>query len=225
MLSVLSFLQELQTHNNRDWFEAHRTQYREAQQHFNAFTAELIRGVEAFDPSVRNVDVKDCTYRIYRDIRFSPDKSPYKNHFGAYICPGGRKSGYAGYYFHIEPEQGHYIGGSLLACGVYCPDKAVLASIREEICDQGEAFVQAVRQAEGFGWDEEYKLKKVPQGFPKDSPYADYLKYKDYTLLQYIPQELLADDRQLMQFCLRELKKTVAFNTILNRAVAYALGQ
>jgi len=78
MEKVLQFLNELQKNNNRIWFEDHKQEYREALEIFNSFTENLIAGIATFDPSVRNLSLKDCTYRIYRDVRFSPDKSPYK---------------------------------------------------------------------------------------------------------------------------------------------------
>lgn len=86
------------------------------------FTAKAIDGIAAFDPSVRGLTVKDCTWRIYRDTRFSPDKTPYKTHMGAFVAPRGKKGGYSGYYFHVEPvwderswSQGHHHYGALLS--------------------------------------------------------------------------------------------------------------
>ena len=105
MKRVIEFLQNLVANNNKVWFDAHKDEYLLAKKVFEDFTEQLIAKVEAFDPSVKGLKVKDCTYRIYRDVRFSKDKSPYKTHMGCYICRGGKKSGYSGYYFHVATEQ------------------------------------------------------------------------------------------------------------------------
>lgn len=224
MESVIRFLEALQQHNDRTWFEANKRLYLDAQQQFNAFAEQLIAGISSFDSSVSGLTVKQCTYRIYRDIRFSPDKSPYKTHMGAYICPKGRKSGYAGYYFHLEPKGAGYLDGSLLACGLYQPDKEIVKSVREEIVDNGEAFDAAVKAAEGFSWDGEPELKRMPQGFPEDFPFAGYLKRRDFSLAKPIPKGLVKA-KDLMEFSLESFEKVKAYNAILNRAVAYVYGE
>ncbi|MDD2611849.1 MAG: DUF2461 domain-containing protein, partial [Bacteroidales bacterium] len=104
MKTILSFLNQISDNNNKSWFDAHKSEYVAANETFNSFIEKLIVGIASFDPSIKGITVKDCTYRFYRDIRFSTNKMPYKTHFGAYICPYGKKSGYAGYYFHIEPK-------------------------------------------------------------------------------------------------------------------------
>ena len=134
MKSVIDFLVGLRSDNSKEWFDAHKAEYKAAKAEFEDFTAQLIDGIAGFDPSVRGLAVKDCTYRIYRDIRFSNDKTPYKTHMGAYICRGGKKSGNAGYYFHVEPAgDGGMIGGHLLTAGLYMPEPEVLRSVREDI--------------------------------------------------------------------------------------------
>ncbi len=95
MKEIITFLQELQQNNNREWFIANKTRYTTLQARFNAFVNELIGEISQFDDSITGLTAKDCTYRIYRDVRFSADKSPYKIHMGAFICPGGKKSGYS----------------------------------------------------------------------------------------------------------------------------------
>ena len=100
MDTILAYLRNLEANNNKPWFDAHKNEYQEARAHFNAIIEQLIEGVMAFDPSVKGVGIKESTYRIHKDMRFSKDGLPYKTHFGAYICRGGKKSGYSGYYFH-----------------------------------------------------------------------------------------------------------------------------
>ena len=102
MKIVLDFINQLSLNNNKEWFDKNKSFYQEAKHCFETFTQQLIANIETFDPTIRGLQVKDCTYRIYRDLRFSKDKTPYKTHFGAYICPNGKKSGLGGYYFHLE---------------------------------------------------------------------------------------------------------------------------
>ena len=103
MKQVVEFLTLLHENNDKAWFDSHKEMYKRALSCFEVFTAKLIDGIAAFDPSVRGLTVKDCTWRIYRDTRFSPDKTPYKTHMGAFVAPRGKKGGYSGYYFHVEP--------------------------------------------------------------------------------------------------------------------------
>ena len=115
MEQVLTFLRELARNNNRDWFNANKNLYQGSLDHFRGLTGELIRGIASFDPSLGNLEAKDSIFRIYKDVRFSKDKSPYKTHFGCWMTKGGRKSTDAGYYFHLEPEK------TFLAAGVWMP--------------------------------------------------------------------------------------------------------
>ena len=101
--------------NDREWFDAHRAEWTHVKGLWADFTAELIEGVASFDPSVRGLRPQDCTYRIARDTRFSADKRPYKSWLGTFIAPRGKKSGYAGYYFHVEPVGDGLVGNHLLA--------------------------------------------------------------------------------------------------------------
>lgn len=209
---IISFLSDLKANNNREWFEANKPRYRELQAEFDDFTKEMISGITTFDPSVKGVEVKDCTYRIYRDVRFSPNKEPYKTYMGAYICPNGKKSGYSGYYFHFEPNH------SILAVGLHCPEPKVIKSVRDEIFDNGDEFVKSMQIAKGFTLDESTKLQRTPKGFPQGSNYDDLLRLKDFTLIE--PLDINRKD--LREYFLGEFSKTVKFNEILNRAVKYA---
>ena len=145
---------------------------------------------------MRGLRPQDCTYRIARDTRFSPDKSPYKTYIGAYIAPKGKKSGFAGYYFHIEPCCDSLVCCNLLSAGAVCIEPTVLrvdprGGARQRRGDRGGdpegQRVPAVRASN--------RLKRVPTGFPVDSPYAEMLKLKDFYLEQPIAEEfLLAPD-------------------------------
>lgn len=134
MKQVVEFLTLLHENNDKAWFDSHKEMYKRALSCFEEFTAKLIDGIAAFDPSVRGLTVRDCTWRIYRDTRFSPDKTPYKTHMGAFIAPRGKKGGYSGYYFHVEPvwNERSWSHGHQLTTGLYCPLPEVLRSVRDE---------------------------------------------------------------------------------------------
>ena len=178
MEDIIRFLEQLRRHNNREWFEANKLWYRDVKARFDGLVARLIDAIAAFDPSVAGLAVKDCTYRIYRDTRFSSNKEPYKTHFGAYFCPRGKKSGYAGYYFHVEPQGDGLIGGHLLSAGLYMPE-------------------------------------------PNDSPYVEYLKLKDVYLEKFVDDRFMLQ-ADLVESVARELRATMPFIALLNRAVDYA---
>lgn len=215
------FLAELSRNNRREWFEAHRPHYLRAKEVFERFVAELIEGIASFDHSVAGLTVRDCTYRIYRDTRFSPDKTPYKNHMGAYVAPHGKKSGYAGYYFHLEPGDGDHPGHSLLSAGLYCPEPLVLRSVREEIVDHGAEFAASLDAARGFRIYEGNKLRRLPAGFAPGTPYDELLKLRDVYVERPIEADFLhADD--LLDRTVAAFRTTEPLVRQLNRAVHYA---
>lgn len=222
MKEVVDFLRRLHDHNERAWFEAHRAEWLHLQERFHAFAGGLIEGIASFDPSVAGLAVKDCTYRIYRDVRFSRDKSPYKTWHGIFVAPHGKKAGYAGYYFHLEGARKEgLLGGHLLFAGLHLPHPTVLRSVREEIVDNGAEFVANVRRAKGFALDESQKLRRTPAGFPSDTPYDELLRLKEVGLCRSFDDAFLAGD-DLLERTLAEFRKTAPFVQQLNRAVQYA---
>lgn len=178
--STLDFLSDIKVHNEREWFMKNRSRYDDAKADYEAFVQAVIDAVAGFDPILRGLEVKSCTYRINRDIRFSNDKTIYKSHLGAFIVKGGKKNGdrYAGYYIHVEPG-----GNSMLAGGAYIPPMPWLTSIRENIADNGEKFVRIIKDkklAGYYGELEGEKLKSAPKGYGRDHPYIEYLRMKSY---------------------------------------------
>jgi uncharacterized protein (TIGR02453 family) len=177
MEKVLQFLNELAANNNREWFEANKPRYVECRQKVLFTTDVLINEIRKFDHSIPLLDAKDCMFRIFRDVRFSNDKRPYKTNFGSFIAKGGRKSVCPGYYFHIEP------GSSFIGGGIYMPSAAPLKAIRDHIAVSGNEFSEILE-------DPDYKsavpqmfddrLKTAPKGYPKDHQYIDILKYKSF---------------------------------------------
>ena len=221
MPEILDFLRRLHDNNDREWFDAHRAEWTRVKARFADFTAELIEGIAAFDPSVRGLRPQECTYRIARDTRFSADKRPYKNWISAFVAPHGKQSGYAGYYFHLEPSDDGLLGNHLLAAGAVCIEPALLRSIREEVLDHGEELTQAIRAARGFRLDTSNRLKRVPTGFPSDSEYADLLKQKDFCLEKNISEELILSDT-LVEYLVEEFRRTQPFIAKLTRAIQCA---
>ena len=219
---ILDFLRRLYENNDREWFDAHRAEWTRVKGLWADFTAELIEGIASFDDSVRGLRPQDCTYRIARDTRFSPDKRPYKTWIGAFVAPKGKKSGYAGYYFQLEPLTDEEKGcNHLLGSGAVCLEPAVLRSIREEVLDHGAEMQQSIHAARGFRLDPTNRLKRVPTGFPADSEYADLLKQKDFCLVKQVDEKFVqAED--LAARVVAEFRRTQPFIGQLNRAIQYA---
>ena len=221
MKKVLEFLNNLQENNYREWFEEHKTEYKEAQAIFNQTVDKLIAGISEFDPAVAKLSAKNCTFRIYRDVRFSKNKAPYKTHMGAFISPYGKGGGYSGYYFHIEAEGANYIGGKILSTGVYRPEPAVLKSIREEIFLNGDQFQETISKANNFKIETGETLKRVPGGYPSEFKYADYLKLKNYFLTRYVDDNWMTSP-DLIERSVEEYRTTKEFHDLLNKAINYA---
>ena len=134
MKEIIKYLTELKANNNREWFQEHKNEYDVLRARFIAEMETLLSKLKEFDPDLAGLDVKSCLFRIYRDIRFSYDKTPYKPYFSIYFAKGGRKSPRAGYYFHFEP------GSISLSGGVWCPEPKVLRALRQAIYDNSDEF-------------------------------------------------------------------------------------
>lgn len=222
METILSFLRDLEANNNKLWFDAHKSEYQEARAHFNAIVERLIEGIAAFDPSVRGVGIKESTYRIHKDMRFSRDGLPYKTHFGAFICRGGKKSGYSGYYFHIGTGNGEdYPCKSFLAVGNYYMEPKVLKILREDIELGGGDFDRIIRnQHPSLSLDQDQKLKRAPLGFDAEGPYIEYIKLKNFCLSGvYDDSDLNVDE------ILKVFKSAKPFLDYINRAIEYAFSE
>lgn len=195
--STLQFLNTLEKNNNREWFNENKNLYLEAKENVELFVENLIQEIATFDEEILKIDPKKAVFRIYRDVRFSKNKIPYKTHFGASLGMGkGPKI--SGYYLHIEP------GKSFLAGGVYNPDPAVLKQIRNEIRASGGDLLRIIEQKDfrnNFrGLSVEHKLQRVPAGFEKDDPMAEYLKLKSFTVNHPISDESLLNPHAAKNF-------------------------
>ena len=176
---TLDFLKKLDKNNNREWFNEHKIDFTAAKDNVTALTGYLISQIAKFDPEISGTLPEDCVFRIYRDIRFSKNKNPYKNNLGAYIAPGGRKSMSPGYYYHIQPGQ------CFIAAGLHMPESAELLKVRKAIADNRNEFLKVLKAKsfkDRFGELHGEKLKTVPKGFPPDHPAIEYLKMKSMTV-------------------------------------------
>jgi uncharacterized protein (TIGR02453 family) len=215
MKTALAFLKSLKQNNNRDWFNENKKVFLQSSEEFSKFVSLLIAGINEFDSSVGPVEPKDCIFRIYRDVRFSHDKDPYKTNFGAYIAKGGRKSPYAGYYFHLDTEE------SFASGGIYMAPSDVMKRIREDMDLSPEDFLAIVNDkkfASTFKFFEDEKLKRVPQGFDKDSSVAEYLKFKHLTPYHSLSDKDIASD-DLLNSTLKTFATMKPLVDFLNRSI------
>ncbi len=229
---IIGFLAELRENNTKEWFDANRKRYKEIRLLFEEFVSKLIRDISSFDPEIENITVKQSTYRINKDIRFSKDKTPYKTHMGAYIVRGGKKSGYCGYYVHLEPEgelSTNYFpfGGSMLSAGLYMPEPKVLYSVREEILCNGEEIRKLIDEAKTrnfiLGVDSD-TLKRTPKGFPADSPYDDLLRLKHFHIDKSINQDYLYSGNLSKKIAV-DFESTAKLVALINKAVQFAFDE
>ncbi|MDD7630766.1 MAG: DUF2461 domain-containing protein [Parabacteroides sp.] len=227
MKTVLQFLRDLAQHNDRAWFNEHKECYLAVQQRWNEFCESLIGEIGAFDPDIARLTLRDCTYRIYRDTRFSPDKSPYKTHFGVFLAPGGKKSMHAGYYFHVGTgESNEYPQGHMLAAGNYCYEPKAIQILREDISDGWESFQNEVLAVADprFVVDQEGALKRVPKGYAPDAPYADWMRLKSYCLVMNVDDDFITQP-DLAKRVADLFRTTKPFNDYINRAVDFVHGK
>lgn len=193
--STIKFLKDLSKNNNKPWFDANRKQYESAKSDFAGFVQTIIDKHGKKDESIAHLKAKDCMFRINRDVRFSKDKSPYKNNMGAYINRGGKKSLFGGYYFHCQPGQS-FVGG-----GLWMPMPPELAKVRQEIDYNFNAFKKIISSKKyksvynDLSRDAEYILSRVPKGYEADNPAAEYLKLKSFvTMIPIKDAELNSKD-------------------------------
>lgn len=180
MKEILDFLTQLSCNNNREWFNEHKEWYKQCHHNFELFTAQWLERLTEIDPDLANLQPKDCIWRIYRDVRFSADKRPFKEWFGVFpAAKGGKKSDRSGYYIHIQPDRCMFAGG------MWCPSKELLRAVRQEILanydEVEEIFANPMTRKYFRDFDTDQMLKKVPAGFPADFPHADWLKRKTFT--------------------------------------------
>lgn len=215
--STLKFLNDLTFKNNREWFQANKKVFDAAQDNVTAFAGFLIGEIGKFDAEVAMLDPRSCVFRIYRDVRFSKDKSPYKTNLGAYISPGGRKSMLPGYYFHLQP------GASFVAGGKYMPDGPELLKIRTAIATDTDAFLAVVEKKsfrDIFGEMRGERLKLAPKSFDPDHRAVEYLKLKGFTAFSEIPDDELVISAEFPAQVIKTFRKMYPLITFLRSALS-----
>ncbi len=185
MKDTYEFLKALAVNNNRNWFNAHKEVYLEFRKSWETDISRLIGLMSEWDDTLRGLRVGDCVYRIYRDIRFSADKSPYKTYFSAVLGKKGRKCIQAGCYLHMEP------GNSALHAGIWWPESDILSRLRSEVDANMEEFKSILENPEFSSRFRFYgdKLKVVPRGYSKDNPNAEYIKMKEYLCIKEVTDD------------------------------------
>jgi len=214
----LQFLADLKANNNRDWFLSQKKRYEEYKKDYHQLIAELLEVMKPHDPALELLEVKNCTFRINRDIRFSKDKSPYKTHMGIWMPSGSRQGESSGYYLHIENEKS-FLGG-----GLYCPQPDQLQKIRKEInffYDDLEALIQQKSFHDVYGTlnrDENTTLKNPPKGFDKEHPAIEFLKLKSFTATQQFDTQMVTQ-KDFVNQASQKLLALKPLNDFINRAL------
>lgn len=197
-LSTVNFLKELKKNNNKPWFDNHREKYLSAKIDFENYVGKIIAAISLFDDDIKELQVKNCTFRINRDIRFSKNKTPYKSNMGASFNRGGKKSVFAGYYFNLEPGGQSFAGG-----GLWMPDAVELKKLRQEIdyCfPEFKKLLSAASFKKQYGdieMNEGQMLVNVPKGYEKENPAASFLKLKSFVATKNISDDLLQSPQLL----------------------------
>ncbi len=214
----LQFLDDLKANNNRDWFLDNKKQYEVFKKDYQQLVADFLDAMKPLDPTLEMLEVKNCTFRINRDIRFSKDKSPYKDHVGIWMSSGAKGMNRSGYYVHIART------GSFIAGGFYCPEAEDLKKVRKEIAffheDLEEIMNNKSFQKEfgDFDRNENNLLKNPPRGYEKDHPAIEFLKLKSFeTSQKFNIEEVLKKD-----FVSKMTQKLIVLkplNDFINRAL------
>lgn len=190
---ALQFLEDLVANNNTDWMHANKKRYEQYKKDYHAFIAGLLAEMKTLDPKLDDLEVKNCTFRINRDIRFSKDKSPYKTNMGVWFTQNKFRKNSPGYYVHFEK------GNCFIAGGVWCPEPSELKQIRREIAffhDDLEKIVADASFKKEYGdlsREADNVLKKAPKDFDPNHPAIEFLKLKSFTASQPIDEKLFTD--------------------------------
>ncbi|NDV46368.1 DUF2461 domain-containing protein [Paludibacter sp. 221] len=213
---ILQFVSQLKENNNREWFQENKEWYNTVRLQFEELTASLIEEISKFDDEIKNVTPKECIFRIYRDIRFSHDKTPYKTYMGTYIAAGGRKSIRGGYYLHLDPDS------PFISVGIWAPQPNLLKALRQSIYDNIEELDEIRSDVKFSKYFKNFyqadKLKTVPREFPKDFPQAELLKLKHYLVDYYLGDKILKAENPVPQI-VDIFKAGYPFNHFLNYTV------
>lgn len=213
MKNLIQFLSELKENNYKEWFWDHKQEFDLLRDNFTMDVAEIISAISIFDNTVKGLQPKDAIFRIYRDIRFSLDKTPYKTHFGAYMARGGRKGVLGGYYLHIEPSN------SFISVGIWNPQKDVLESLRNLVYNNPEEFFEIINEPhfkKHYTLYDEDKLKKLPSAYVgKSYPEPELLKLKHYIASRQLSDGFFSNP-DWKKIIIEDFEKNKRLNQFLN---------
>lgn len=215
MENIIRFLAELKANNNKEWFDKNRDRYQESRQKMLFMTELFNTEIRKFDPDIPLIDPKDCLFRIFRDVRFSNDKTPYKVNMGSFIAKGGRKSIWPGYYFHIEP------GASFVGGGLYMPEANILKAVRTEINDNGDELNELLNRPsfkKFFPGLYNDQLKTAPKAYPPDHKYIHLLKYKSYAVGSVLDDKLVTGP-DFIPYTIEAFREMQLVNSFLTEAM------
>jgi uncharacterized protein (TIGR02453 family) len=215
---IFKFLRDLSKHNDRVWFEKNKPRYLEAKQGFEDFVSATLKEMVKFDEGLAGLDPKKLPFRIYRDVRFSKDKRPYKTNMGAGFSPKGKLVQEPGYYIHIEPGNKSFVAG-----GIYMPDANNLAMIRQEI-DYNADGLYKILNNKSFkklfgGFDDFDKLKTMPKGYPKDHPHIELLKHKSFIVTHNFSDKEVCD-KKFIKYVAAHAKAIKPLNLFIREAIS-----
>jgi len=216
---TLQFLEDLKANNNRDWFLENKKRYEAVKKDYHQLVGSLLDAMKPLDPSLEMLEVKNCVFRINRDVRFSKDKSPYKTNLGIWISPGSKHIEAPGYYLHIE-NGNCFVGG-----GLYCPQPDQLQKIRKEIHFFYDDLTEILNDQkfkstyQSLTRDENSTLKNPPKGYDKEDPAIEFLKLKSFTAIQKIDTKL-ATQKDFVSIIAEKMIVLKPFNSFIDRALS-----
>lgn len=214
---ILDYLKNLSENNNREWYHAHKAEYKEANARFEVLVQELILQIGKFDSSILPREAKELTFKLVRDTRFSNDKSPYNPAFRAHIGPRGKLPVPVGYYLVIKPGGQSFLGGGLFADMF----KEATSMVRDYIASNGGEWEKILHDPD---FQKAFTLrgtalKNVPAGYDREHPQAEYLKYKSWYLEYPLGDDMVADEERFLEEAVRLFRLMKPFHDFLNRAL------
>lgn len=194
---LYDYLRRVSVNNNRNWFAANRAEYDELRAQWLADLDRLVAAMTVWEPAMAHQSGAQCSYRFYRDTRFSVDKSPYKTFFSAAFCPMGKSAPYAGWYVEVGPGVNGRIYESGLYGGLWCAESAVLRKVRRAIVDNAEEFgdiLSDARMLQYFPqWTDGDSLKRLPRGFSETDPFPEVLRMRHIGRFEPCDEKFFAD--------------------------------
>ena len=216
---TIEFFRELRQNNHKDWFDLNRPRYEQVKKDYQNLVAEILSQLQKFDGDLAHLQIKDCTFRINRDLRFTKDKRPYKTHLSMVFTPFGRKMDYAGYYVHLDEVEGSFVGG-----GIYMPPGEILKKVRYEVSVFYEDLQAILDDPDfktvygNFDRTADILLTRPPKGYSVDDPALEYLKLKSFTASRDFPASRLRK-KEAIEETVKELSALRPLIRFLNRSL------